>query len=186
MAGHGAPETAVPEAAGLTLGIAATNWNAELVDRMLLRARAAAADAKCAEPVVLRVAGAVELPIAAQALARRFDAVVALGVVIRGGTAHFDYVCKSVTEGLTRVALDESTPVAQGVLTVDNRAGGGPGRLPGFDRGQGLRGGGRRARRRLGPPLSGLTLPVSWGEPPHDTAVLLAFGVSASFHPFNA
>jgi 6,7-dimethyl-8-ribityllumazine synthase len=122
MAGHGAPETAVPDSAGLTLGIAATNWNAELVGQMLARARAAAAEAKCAEPVVLRVAGAVELPIAAQALARRFDAVVALGVVIRGGTAHFDYVCKSVTEGLTRVALDESTPVAQGVLTVDNLA----------------------------------------------------------------
>ncbi|GAB3654593.1 6,7-dimethyl-8-ribityllumazine synthase [Glycomyces tarimensis] len=120
MAGHGAPEVAVPDAAGLTLGIAATDWNAELVDQMLARARDAAADAKCAEPVVVRVAGAVELPIAAQALARRFDAVVALGVVIRGGTAHFDYVCKSVTEGLTRVALDESTPVAQGVLTVDN------------------------------------------------------------------
>jgi 6,7-dimethyl-8-ribityllumazine synthase len=47
--------------------------------------------------------------------------VVALGTVIRGGTAHFDYVCKSVTEGLTRVALDESTPVAHGVLTVDNQ-----------------------------------------------------------------
>ncbi|MCH7230036.1 6,7-dimethyl-8-ribityllumazine synthase [Glycomyces sp. L485] len=120
MAGHGAPETAVPDATGLTLGIAATAWNAELVDQMLGRAREAAADAECAEPAVLRVAGAVELPIAAQALARRFDAVVALGVVIRGGTAHFDYVCKSVTEGLTRVALDESTPVAQGVLTVDN------------------------------------------------------------------
>ncbi|HEU5126748.1 MAG TPA: 6,7-dimethyl-8-ribityllumazine synthase [Glycomyces sp.] len=120
MAGHGAPETAVPDARGLTLGIAATNWNAALVEQMLTRARDAAADAKCAEPVVLRVAGAVELPVAAQALARRFDAVVALGVVIRGGTAHFEYVCKSVTEGLTRVALDESTPVAQGVLTVDD------------------------------------------------------------------
>lgn len=120
MAGHGAPESAVPDATGLTLGIAATSWNAELVDQMLARARAAAAESNCAEPVVLRVAGAVELPIAAQALARRFDAVVALGVVIRGGTAHFEYVCKSVTEGLTRVALDESTPVAQGVLTVDD------------------------------------------------------------------
>ena len=55
----------------------------------------------------------------AQALARRCDAVVALGVVVRGDTAHFDYVCQSVTDGLTRVALDESTPVAHGVLTVD-------------------------------------------------------------------
>jgi len=69
--------------------------------------------------VVVRVSGSVELPVVAQALARRLDAVVALGVVIRGETAHFDYVCRSVTDGLTRVALDESTPVAHGVLTVD-------------------------------------------------------------------
>ena len=68
---------------------------------------------------MVRVAGSVELPVVAQALARRFDAVVALGVVVRGSTAHFDYVCQSVTEGLTRVALDESTPVAHGVLTVN-------------------------------------------------------------------
>jgi 6,7-dimethyl-8-ribityllumazine synthase len=59
------------------------------------------------------------LPVVTQALARRYDAVVALGVVIRGDTAHFDVVCQAVTDGLTRVALDESTPVAHGVLTVD-------------------------------------------------------------------
>ena len=58
----------------------------------------------------------------AQALARRCDAVVALGVVVRGETAHFDYVCRSVTDGLTRVALDEVTPVAHGVLTVESLA----------------------------------------------------------------
>jgi 6,7-dimethyl-8-ribityllumazine synthase len=69
--------------------------------------------------VEARVSGSVELPVLAQALARRCDAVVALGVVVRGDTAHFDYVCQAVTDGLTRVALDESTPVAHGVLTVD-------------------------------------------------------------------
>lgn len=121
MAGHGAPEIRVPDASGLTLGIVATDWNAEIVDQMLARALDAAADAKVVAPTVIRVAGSVELPVAAQALARRFDAVVALGTVIRGGTAHFEYVCKSVTEGLTRVALDESTPVAHGVLTVDDQ-----------------------------------------------------------------
>lgn len=121
MAGNGAPEINVPDAAGLTLGIVATDWNTEIVGQLLKRALDAAADAKVADVKVLHVAGAVELPIAAQALARRYDAVVALGTVIRGGTAHFDYVCKSVTEGLTRVALDESTPVAHGVLTVDNQ-----------------------------------------------------------------
>ena len=70
--------------------------------------------------IVARVAGSVELPIVAQALAERCDAVVALGVVIRGETAHFDYVCDAVTAGLTRVALDAQTPVAHGVLTVES------------------------------------------------------------------
>lgn len=61
----------------------------------------------------------MELPVVAQALARSHDAVVALGVVVRGETPHFEYVCDSVTAGLTRVSLDESTPVTNGVLTVN-------------------------------------------------------------------
>jgi 6,7-dimethyl-8-ribityllumazine synthase len=68
---------------------------------------------------VVRAPGAVELPVVAQALAERHDAVVALGVVIRGGTPHFEYVCDAVTAGLTRVALDTHTPVGNGVLTCD-------------------------------------------------------------------
>ena len=121
MAGHGAPEVHAPDASGLTLGIVATDWNEAVVGQLLKRALEAAADAGVAEVKVLHVAGAVELPVAAQALARRYDAVAALGTVIRGGTAHFDEGCKSVTEGRTRVALDESTPVAHGVLTVDDQ-----------------------------------------------------------------
>lgn len=122
MAGFGAPEeNETVDAAGLTLGIAATRWHADLVDHMLERARAAAVacGVKPDDVRVMRVAGSVELPVVSQALARCYDAVVALGVVVRGDTAHFDYVCKSVTEGLTRVALDEGTPVGQGVLTVN-------------------------------------------------------------------
>jgi 6,7-dimethyl-8-ribityllumazine synthase len=122
MAGFGEPDLDTVDAAGLSLGIVATRWHADLVDQMVYRAQAAAKACGVAEVTVLRVSGSVELPVVAQALARRFDAAVALGVVIRGATAHFDYVCKSVTEGLTRVALDESTPVAHGVLTVDNLA----------------------------------------------------------------
>jgi 6,7-dimethyl-8-ribityllumazine synthase len=61
----------------------------------------------------------VELPVVAQALTERHDAVVALGVVIRGGTPHFEYVCDAVTAGLTRVALDAGKPVGNGVLTCD-------------------------------------------------------------------
>jgi 6,7-dimethyl-8-ribityllumazine synthase len=105
---------------GLTLGIVATRWHGELVDHMLSRAIEAGEASNVDHITVARVEGAVELPVLAQALAHRFDAVVALGVVVRGDTAHFEYVCQSVTDGLTRVALDESTPVAHGVLTVDN------------------------------------------------------------------
>jgi 6,7-dimethyl-8-ribityllumazine synthase len=119
MSGAGAPEPSVPDAAGLVLGVVAARWHAELADRLFDRAVAAGRACRVAGLVTARVAGAVELPVAAQALARRCDAVVALGVVVRGQTAHFDYVCRSVTDGLTRVALDESTPVGHGVLTVD-------------------------------------------------------------------
>jgi 6,7-dimethyl-8-ribityllumazine synthase len=66
------------------------------------------------------VPGAVELPVVAQALTEEHDAVVALGVVIRGGTPHFEYVCDAVTAGLTRVALDAGTPVGNGVLTTED------------------------------------------------------------------
>jgi 6,7-dimethyl-8-ribityllumazine synthase len=119
MAGYGEPSLSTVDAAGLSLGIVATRWHAELVDTMVDRAQAAAKACGVDDVLTLRVAGSVELPVVAQALAHRFDAVVALGVVIRGATAHFDYVCRSVTDGLTRIALDESTPVAHGVLTVD-------------------------------------------------------------------
>lgn len=119
MAGQGAPEPDAVDATGLRLGIVATRWHAHLVDHMVDRAHAAAKACSVAQVTTLRVAGSVELPVVAQALARRYDAVAALGVVIRGETAHFDYVCQSVTEGLTRIALDEATPVAHGVLTVE-------------------------------------------------------------------
>jgi 6,7-dimethyl-8-ribityllumazine synthase len=119
MAGFGAPQLSTVDAAGLTLGIAVTRWHHEITDQLLDRALLAAKACNVADARVLHVAGSVELPVVVQGLARRYDAVVALGVVIRGATAHFDYVCKSVTEGLTRVALDESTPVAHGVLTVE-------------------------------------------------------------------
>ncbi|WP_117214794.1 6,7-dimethyl-8-ribityllumazine synthase [Allorhizocola rhizosphaerae] len=122
MAGHGTPELSTVDASGLRLGIVATRWHSEIVDQLLERAEAAAKACGVTDVTVLRVSGSVELPVVAQALARTHDAVVALGVVIRGETAHFEYVSQSVTDGLTRVALDESTPVAHGVLTVDSVA----------------------------------------------------------------
>ena len=122
MAGSGTPELSTVDAGGLRLAVVATRWHHQITDQLLDRALAAAKACGVTEVTVLRVAGSVELPVMAQALARRHDAVVALGVVVRGETAHFDYVCRSVTDGLTRVALDESTPVAHGVLTVENVA----------------------------------------------------------------
>ncbi len=119
MSGAGTPDLEMVDASGLTLGIVATRWHQEITDQLLERALAAAKACEVEHVAVARVAGSVELPVVAQAMARRYDAVVALGVVVRGDTAHFDYVCRSVTDGLTRVALDESTPVAHGVLTVD-------------------------------------------------------------------
>lgn len=120
MSGWGQPEGAAVDATGLRLGLVATRWHSVLVEQMLERARAAAKECGVVDVLEARVSGSVELSVVAQALAGRCDAVVALGVVVRGDTAHFEYVCKSVTEGLTRVALDASTPVAHGVLTVDS------------------------------------------------------------------
>ncbi|MDT3445499.1 MULTISPECIES: 6,7-dimethyl-8-ribityllumazine synthase [unclassified Pseudofrankia] len=120
MSGIGAPEEVLPVASEVRLGIVATRWHSDITDALLDGALRACLDVKLAvEPTVVRVAGAVELPVVADRLAAHHDAVVALGVVIRGGTPHFDYVCKFVTEGLLRVTLDNGVPVGFGVLTCD-------------------------------------------------------------------
>ena len=119
MSGQGRPELSTVDAVGLSLAIAATRWHAEITDSLVDRAAAAAKACGVTDPVVVRVAGAVELPVVAQQLAKAYDAVVCLGAVIRGGTPHFEYVCDSVTAGLTRVALDCGTPVGNGVLTCN-------------------------------------------------------------------
>ena len=119
MSGAGRPEPEAVDASGLTLGVVCARWYAGVTDRLLERALAAAKECGLPEPVVVRVAGALELPIVAQQLARDNDAVVCLGAVIRGGTPHFDYVCDSVMAGLARVALDEGAPIGNGVLTCE-------------------------------------------------------------------
>ncbi|AWH95545.1 6,7-dimethyl-8-ribityllumazine synthase [Dietzia psychralcaliphila] len=121
MSGTGRPELVIPDARGLRLGVVASTWHDEICAQLMDRALAVA-ETSGAVVSVARVTGAVELPVIAQELARSHDAVVALGVVIRGSTPHFDYVCRSVTDGLTRIALDEATPVAHGVLTTENEA----------------------------------------------------------------
>jgi 6,7-dimethyl-8-ribityllumazine synthase len=122
MSGAGRPDLGVVEATGLSLGIVAARWNAEVVETLLERALDAARASGVPKPTVVRVAGALELAVVAQQLAVENDAVVCLGAVIRGGTPHFDYVCDAVTAGLTRIALDAATPIGNGVLTCDNLA----------------------------------------------------------------
>ncbi|MBP2452694.1 6,7-dimethyl-8-ribityllumazine synthase [Mycolicibacterium lutetiense] len=122
MSGHGVPDLPQINASDVTLAIVASTWHTQICDALLDGARKVATEAGIAEPTVVRVLGAIEIPVVAQELAATHDAVVALGVVIRGQTPHFDYVCDAVTQGLTRVSLDASTPVANGVLTTDNEA----------------------------------------------------------------
>ena len=119
MSGQGAPSTGSVDARGITLAIVATRWHDEITTALLESAVRTAVECGVAEPTVVRVSGAVELPVVAQALAATHDAVAAVGLVLRGGTPHFDYVCDAVTYGLTRVSLDQRTPVGNGVLTCD-------------------------------------------------------------------
>jgi 6,7-dimethyl-8-ribityllumazine synthase len=118
--GAGVPDLPAIDGSGLRLGIVASTWHPQICDALLDGALKVAKEAGVADPTVVRVLGAIEIPVVAQALAAQHDAVVALGVVIRGQTPHFDYVCDAVTAGLTRVSLDESTPVANGVLTTND------------------------------------------------------------------
>ena len=120
MSGSGAPDQQAIDAAGLTLGIVATTWHKEITESLLARAVACAEASGVASPTVVRVPGAIELPVVAQALAATHDAIVALGVVVRGGTPHFEYVSAAATDGLSRVALDTGKPVGFGVLTLDD------------------------------------------------------------------
>ena len=120
MSGEGAPATGAVDARGLRVAVAATRWHARITDALLDGALRALTDCRLPEPTVVRVAGAFELPVVAKALAQQgHHAVVCLGVVLRGDTPHFDYVCRAVTDGCGQVALSAGVPVGFGVLTCD-------------------------------------------------------------------
>lgn len=119
MSGEGRPDLQLGMAKNLKLAIVAGQWHPEISEALVAGAKRVAKQAQIEDPTLVRVAGAIELPVVVQELAKSHDAVVALGVVIRGGTPHFEYVCDAVTAGLTRVALDEGVPVGNGVLTTD-------------------------------------------------------------------
>lgn len=118
--GAGVPDFPALNASGVRLAIVASTWHSEICDALLDGALKVAAHSGIDYPTVVRVLGAIEIPVLVQELARTHHAVVALGVVIRGETPHFDYVCDAVTQGLTRVSLDTSTPVGNGVLTTNS------------------------------------------------------------------
>jgi len=121
MSGAGAPAATPVDCSDLRVAVVAASWHQTVMDGLLDGALRACADHGVVEPRVVRVPGSFELPVAAQALAAAgYDAVVALGVVIRGGTPHFDYVCAAATDGLNRVALDHTVPVGFGLLTCDD------------------------------------------------------------------
>jgi 6,7-dimethyl-8-ribityllumazine synthase len=120
VSGHGAPADEPVDCSGLRVGMVAALWHTEVMDGLVDGARRALAAYAVHDATEVRVPGTFELPIVAAELARTHDAVVALGVVVRGGTPHFDYVCSAATDGLTRVALDTGTPVGFGVLTCED------------------------------------------------------------------
>jgi 6,7-dimethyl-8-ribityllumazine synthase len=122
MSGAGAAAVEPFDASALRVAVVAASWHTEVMDGLVAGATRALADHSL-ELELVRVPGTFELPVVASALgAAGYDAVVALGVVIRGGTPHFDYVCSAATDGLTRVALDHTVAVGFGVLTCDTDA----------------------------------------------------------------
>jgi 6,7-dimethyl-8-ribityllumazine synthase len=121
MSKAGAPQLTVEDVSGLRVGVVAAQWHQQITDALLDGALRALKEAGVSEPTVIRVPGTFELPVTASALAESgYDAVVALGVVVRGETPHFEYVCQAATVGLTEVSVRTRVPVGFGVLTCDN------------------------------------------------------------------
>lgn len=119
MSGAGSPALDV-DGRGLTIVIVAGSWHDEITNGLIAGATSTL-EASGADFTLVRVPGSFELPVVAKAaLEEGADAVVALGVIIRGGTPHFEYVSAAATDGLTRVALDTGKPVGFGVLTLDD------------------------------------------------------------------
>jgi 6,7-dimethyl-8-ribityllumazine synthase len=119
MSGQGAPRLHI-DASGLAVTIVVATWHTEITNGLLAGAERALQEAGNDVYSIMRVPGAFELPLAAKyAIQDGAEVVIALGVVIRGGTPHFEYVCSAATDGLTRVQLDTDVPIGFGLLTVD-------------------------------------------------------------------
>ena len=120
MSGEGAPHDEPLDCHELRVAVVASRWHEQVMDGLLAGAKRALSDYRVEVPSILRVPGSFELPVMAGALAESgYEAVVALGVVIRGGTPHFEYVCSAATQGLSRIAVDTGAAVGFGLLTCD-------------------------------------------------------------------
>jgi 6,7-dimethyl-8-ribityllumazine synthase len=122
VSGAGLPTLSMPDASGLRIAVVAAQWHAQVMGGLLVGARRALTEAQISDHTEIRVPGTFELVVAARRLAGTHDAVVALGVVVRGGTPHFEYVCQAAALGLTRVCVETGIPVGFGVLTCDTDA----------------------------------------------------------------
>ncbi|HVV76936.1 MAG TPA: 6,7-dimethyl-8-ribityllumazine synthase [Mycobacteriales bacterium] len=120
MSGKGVPEEVVADGSGLRVAIVAARWHTEITDALVAGAFRGLAAVSVSDSYLCRVPGAFELAVVACELAKSgYDAVVALGVVVRGGTPHFEYVCSAATDGLNRIAIETGVPVGFGLLTCD-------------------------------------------------------------------
>jgi len=120
MSGEGSPQNDPIDCHDLRVAVVAACWHERVMDGLIAGARRALDDYQVEAAAFVRVPGSFELPVVAAALAEKgYEAVVALGVVVRGGTPHFDYVCSAATDGLNRVALDTGAAIGFGVLTCD-------------------------------------------------------------------
>jgi 6,7-dimethyl-8-ribityllumazine synthase len=120
MSGEGAPEEKPVDCHDLRVAVVAARWHQRVMDGLLDGARRALADFQVERPAFVRVPGSFELPVMTRALAEQgYEAVVALGVVVRGGTPHFEYVCSAATDGLSEIAVTTGAAVGFGLLTCD-------------------------------------------------------------------
>src|SRR5665648_1153149 len=108
------------DGSGLNVAIVAASWHTTVMDGLIAGARRGLADAGVSSVTLVRVPGAFELPVACSRLALSYDAMVALGVVIRGGTPHFDYICQAATMGLVLSLIHISEPTRLGMITCDD------------------------------------------------------------------
>ena len=119
MTRAGKPAADPADGSRLRVAVVAASWHPQVMDGLVAGALRRLAQSGIGDPTVVRVPGSFELPVVAAAAARTHDAVVALGVVIRGDTPHFDYVCSAATAGLEAVAREHGVPVGFGLLTCD-------------------------------------------------------------------